>query len=511
MQLTGKWVYEDVNGNLIGVVKRFLDDDGKKSYLPCFKKDGDTFKSGIPDHLKEKRPLYGLGALKRLGSGNKTLYVVEGEKCAGALIDLGFGAISALGGSNAVNKSAWEALKSFEFHDIVIIPDNDDSGLKYAKAVYKRLKALCPIARFSIVEFPDLPIGGDICDFLTENYEELYSWDTIESLKDYPFKQAIIHGLQLNLNHFKKPIPIEWDAIESQNGLRAYSFGALNAMELPERECLLSPWLFQRSTNMVFADRGIGKTYFCLSCAVALCEGSSYLKYTATKSVRVLYLDGEMQASSMRDRLRDMAHDLSKVENNLLIVTPDCQHERDMPNLGKTDGLEEIDEIIEQFKPDVIFVDNLSTFIRSGNENEGESFLPVQDWSIRHRSAGRSVVFVHHTNKGGNQRGSSRKEDTMDIVIQLKRPEDYINGQEGARFEVHYTKHRNLFGDDIRPIEARLEEGKKWTWKSVESDFERAIDLYNDNMKQKDIAQTLGLNESTISKYIKRAKSEALI
>lgn len=45
---------------------------------------------------------------------------------------------------------------------------------------------------------------------------------------------------------------------------------------LPKRETILSPWLTEGSINMVFADRGIGKTFFCLSCAVALANGEAF-------------------------------------------------------------------------------------------------------------------------------------------------------------------------------------------------------------------------------------------
>jgi len=39
--------------------------------------------------------------------------------------------------------------------------------------------------------------------------------------------------------------------------------------------------------------------------------------------------------------------------------------------------------------------------------------------------AGKSVFFVHPAGKSGTQRGSSRKEDVLDTVINLRRPPDY--------------------------------------------------------------------------------------
>jgi hypothetical protein len=50
---------------------------------------------------------------------------------------------------------------------------------------------------------------------------------------------------------------------------------------------------------------------------------------------------------------------------------------------------------------DLIIVDNLSTMARTGKENEGESWLPIQGWALRHRAQGRAVLFIHHSGKGG--------------------------------------------------------------------------------------------------------------
>jgi hypothetical protein len=74
---------------------------------------------------------------------------------------------------------------------------------------------------------------------------------------------------------------------------------------------------------------------------------------------------------------------------------------------------------------DLIVLDNLSTLVRSGRENESESWLPVQEWALQLRKRGKSILFVHHAGKTGQQRGTSKKEDVLDTVISLKRPKDY--------------------------------------------------------------------------------------
>jgi hypothetical protein len=75
--------------------------------------------------------------------------------------------------------------------------------------------------------------------------------------------------------------------------------------------------------------------------------------------------------------------------------------------LGAAGGQAWIDAQVGE--AEVVFVDNISTLVRSGKENEAEGWLPVQSWVLRHRRAGRAVVLLHHAGKGGAQRGTSRR------------------------------------------------------------------------------------------------------
>jgi hypothetical protein len=78
----------------------------------------------------------------------------------------------------------------------------------------------------------------------------------------------------------------------------------------------------------------------------------------------------------------------------------------------------EIDAVITAGGYELAVLDNCSTLIRSGKENEGDSWLPAQSWALAHRRAGRSIVFVHHDGKGGQQRGTSHREEiSIDSLI----------------------------------------------------------------------------------------------
>tara|TARA_A100001391_G_scaffold195512_1_gene172916 strand:+ start:2254 stop:3210 length:957 start_codon:yes stop_codon:yes gene_type:complete len=294
----------------------------------------------------------------------------------------------------------------------------------------------------------------------------------------------------------------------------AVSAGDLITMEMPARRLLLAPWLPAQGLAMVYAPRGVGKTYFALNVAYAVASGGQYLNWSAPACGRVLYLDGEMPANVMQQRLRDIVATAEKdaASDALRIVTPDLQGDQFMPDLSSATGQASLESLLEG--TDLVVVDNISTLCRGGIENESESWLPVQQWALRLRSKGITVLFVHHAGKGGNQRGTSRREDVLDTVISLKRPPDYSPDQ-GAAFEVHFEKNRGFTGTDAEPLDVSLANtptGLTWVWRELEvSTYHKVVELAKEELSQADIARELDVNRSTVSRHIKAAKARGVI
>ena len=280
-------------------------------------------------------------------------------------------------------------------------------------------------------------------------------------------------------------------------------------MDLPERKVLLTPWLPEQGLAMIHAPRGVGKTFFALSCAYAVATGQGFLKFNAPSPRKVLYIDGEMPAPTMQLRIAQMINSDSKVDIPLKIITPDLQpkNERSI-NISDPSDQVAIASLVEE--SDLIIIDSISTLVRGGRENEAESWIPVQEWALNQRAEGRSVLFIHHSGKGGAQRGTSRREDVLDTVIGLRRPAEY-NPEDGAVFEVHFEKSRGFIGDDAKPFEARLMLNERghliWTHRSLETTtYERVCRLIDQGLSQKEVAMELGINKSNVSRHAKQGR-----
>jgi hypothetical protein len=254
-----------------------------------------------------------------------------------------------------------------------------------------------------------------------------------------------------------------------------------------------------------------------LGISYALACGGKFLNWEADKPRRVLLVDGEMPAPALQERLATIiaSSELKPETGFLSIITPDLQKGA-MPDLATQEGQQAVSQIAERVGAELIVIDNLSCLVRSGGrENEAESWLSVSEWGLLQRQAGRSILFIHHSGKDGQQRGTSKREDLLDVVICLRRPPNYEPAS-GAVFEIRYEKARHLSGNKVDTIEAQLtvDSDKKATWacRTVqEATYCRVATLVNDGLSQTEIAEELGIHKSNVSRAMHRATEEGLI
>ncbi|WP_406719858.1 AAA family ATPase [Wolbachia endosymbiont (group A) of Phalera bucephala] len=152
--MTCSWNYYDEDNQIIVKVYRYDPPEGKE-YRPF---DVKTLNYAAP----EIRPLYNIpGILK-----SDKVVLVEGEKCAEALIEQGIAATTTMSGANAdVKKTDWSQLKG---KHIIIWPDNDESGKKYAENATKKLLDV-GVASLAVLEIPQgKPEKWDAADCVEE-------------------------------------------------------------------------------------------------------------------------------------------------------------------------------------------------------------------------------------------------------------------------------------------------------------------------------------------------------
>ncbi len=122
---TGKWDYFAADGQLLACVYRYDTPTGKQ-YRPW---DAKARAMRMP----EPRPLYHLPAVAL----SDAVVLVEGEKCADALMQVGIVATTAMGGAaTAIDKTDWTPLAG---KTVAVWPDHDEAGARYADAIIPKL------------------------------------------------------------------------------------------------------------------------------------------------------------------------------------------------------------------------------------------------------------------------------------------------------------------------------------------------------------------------------------
>lgn len=125
-----RWEYIDADGVVFAIVCRFDAPDGSGKVIRPW--DPARADWQIPDG---PRPLYNLSAILK---SEGPVLLVEGEKCADALIADGFTATTILGGANAAAKADWSPLKG---RAVIRWADNDHpvEGKTVASDVWLRM------------------------------------------------------------------------------------------------------------------------------------------------------------------------------------------------------------------------------------------------------------------------------------------------------------------------------------------------------------------------------------
>lgn len=300
------------------------------------------------------------------------------------------------------------------------------------------------------------------------------------------------------------------DAGETVPPLVPITAAALLGMSIPTRQMALAPILPLPGLAMLYGPRGMGKTFAALSIAYAMAAGGDApaLRWRAPAPRRIIYLDGEMPAGALQERLADIVRGAGVMAppDNLRFVCADLLPEG-LPSIARPAMQRAL--FTAATDADVVILDNLSALAGGLRENEADDWQPIQTFLMALRRAGKHVLLVHHAGKGGQQRGTSRREDVLDTVIALRRPVDYEPDQ-GARVEVHLEKARGLAGPEASPFEARLiaapDGGLTWAVTDLrDANRHRAETLLAEGLSIRDVAEETGLTRSAVHRLKKAA------
>lgn len=168
----------------------------------------------------------------------------------------------------------------------------------------------------------------------------------------------------------------------------------------------------------LYAPAKMGKSLLALDVAAAVATGRPILGGPARDPRTVLYLDYEMTADDLHERLSDLGYgaddDLTRLRYALL---------PSLPPLNSKEGGKAIVRFAELVDADLVVVDTLGRAVE-GEENTNDTFRNFYAHTGLHlKAAGRSLLRLDHAGKDleRGQRGGSAKNDDVDVVWLLSK------------------------------------------------------------------------------------------
>jgi putative DNA primase/helicase len=385
--LTKSYDYTDENGTLLFQSCRFVESTGKKTFRqrrPNPEKAGEWIYS-----LGEQEPvLYRLPEVLAAIHDGKRVFVVEGEKDADNLSELGYTATT-----NPMGAGKWrEAFSTyFENADVVILPDNDEPGRSHAEQVAASL--VTKRATVKVVALPNLPEKGDVSDWLDAGHD-------LDALETLIVKTPRWTGDAMQAAHRTR-----WRLDEL--------FENDNIMRPPPAIVPRLAWA-GRSTLLAAREKA-GKSTLTGYITACVSNGDPFLGVSCHKGP-VLIVGLEEFIGDTARRLRHFGAE----PTNVHLVDRFAGD----PALRPT----ELRDHIESVAPLLVIVDSLATWSNGmgvSDHNDASAMTGVlQPLTDMVHQLGAALIIIHHTTKGdGKARGSTAITAGVDMVCTFTIPQ----------------------------------------------------------------------------------------
>jgi hypothetical protein len=205
----------------------------------------------------------------------------------------------------------------------------------------------------------------------------------------------------------------------------------LSAEDDAASEWVLEPIVPSGGQVAVWAKAGVGKSLLLLDCCAALATGRPVLGADPVTAVDVIYVDQENPATDVRARMLDFGYTADSDLKRLHYF-----HMSSLPALDTPLGGDVLAAQVERFEARLVVVDTTASSV-AGRENDSDTFRDFYRHTGRRlRSMGTALARLDHggKNRSKGQRGSSAKDDDVDVVWELT--------QTGETFTLARGKHR---------------------------------------------------------------------
>lgn len=411
--------YADKNGTPLFYRVRLKHQDTKDKWIRPVHFNGTGWVWKEPEFEGGKKPLYNLQAIT--SNPQATIWICEGEWAADVLNKLfhklkmqELNIATTSGACGSADKVDWSILTN---RKVIIWPDNDTVGLKYAENVASKLSELSCYVEMVNVEKLDLPESGDAVDWLKANPNA--GLDKFESIEKTP--------------------PVFEYPVEPLFPLAEAKVGKFLKEPPPPQKWILQQCLPLGKTVLLLGQGGVGKSKLTMQLQISLALDVPFCGHWAIgESGATLGLYSEDEESELHRRFQRITEGLSPKHKKLIeervlmrsmVGMSNQLTYKDGSEVSLTDYVDRLIALAKQIQNlKLIIIDPASRF-RGGDENNStDTTRFVEACEVIAQATSTTVMILHHVNKGSMtasessqsaSRGSSALVDGVRWVMNL--------------------------------------------------------------------------------------------
>lgn len=351
-----RYDYYDSNGNVIATKVRFVPKDFRWEY---------------PDKRKPQTlPLY--NQYHTLVMKSNIIYIVEGEKDVDTLTAAGLPAVSSPhGATKSLKTKKWlfEYTQFLSKKHVVLIPDHDEIGNEYAKAIADELYGKSLSVKIIHLEeiWKSIPSGADVTDYLQNG-------GTTEQLLELAERTAT------------------YSKNSDKCNLKTISALELYHTDFPPPQFIVQDFLTV-GLSILTAPPKFGKSWMVLDLCLSVSAGQPFMSHD-TNECSVLYYALEDSENRLKTRMNQLLD--NKPPNNKFNFVIECK------TLGQ--GFEEELDSFLKNNPDtkLIVIDTFQIIRGSHTRSSNAYAADYEDMNKLNKIAKSkdiAILLVHHNRK----------------------------------------------------------------------------------------------------------------
>lgn len=420
--LEQEWEYKDEQGETLFVKRRFKTNTEKGKTYSLHKVDAAGNRKGSMTGARIVP--YKLPELINAREAGRAIYLVEGEKAADALISIG-----AIATTSHAGASHWPAdiTQYFTGAVVIVVPDCDAPGWKYAKRV---VEALLPVAKaIRVLDF-NLPELGD------DAYEWVADGGDRSKLAELAKALPVITSIdQVQTPAWIEPssteIPVEPDNFDIPD------LGANEPILVPRQLLTIEPWdsiedepvewliqdvLPKKAFAALYGPPGSYKSFVALDIAEAVATGRAWMGREVQAVGAVLYICGEGFGGIGARIKACKLHHATQAGAEIYVIRA---------AINMRSSAEDFDLLVASIKDlmdrtgvqfELVQIDTLARAFGGGNENNSEDMGAfIHNAGRIQRMLNCAMMVLHHSGKDATKglRGHSSLLGAVDTQLEL--------------------------------------------------------------------------------------------